>query len=879
MDSKQIRERYLRFFEERGHRRVKSSSLIPDDQTLLLTNAGMVQFKPYFLGLVRPEFSRATTAQKCFRTTDIDVIGRDGTHLTFFEMMGNFSFGDYYKKEAISWAWELITREFGLNSEKLWITVFRDDDEAYLIWNEKTGVPSERIARLGEATNFWNMGPTGPCGPCSEIHYDQGVGVGCGRPDCSVSCECDRFIEIWNLVFMQYNRREDGTLEPLPRKNIDTGLGLERMAAVMQKKIDVFKTDVFSSLMDVIQNVSNKPYGESGRTDRSLRIICDHSRSVSFLIADGVLPSNEGRGYILRRMLRRAVRHGVLLEIKKPFMEIICDEVIRQMGDFYPELVENRDSVLSSVKQEEQRFLSTLKQGSTLIEEEIALLKKNELRVFPGGVAFKLYDTFGFPLELTEEISADNELKVDVDEFNRLMLEQKERARKSAEFVDERFSLKFRYMDIAELQHTKFIGYHDYESESEIRAILRSGQRVESAVAGEEVEIILDRTPFYAERGGQVADRGKITANGIEADVVEVITPEHDIVLHITRVIEGSLKVGEKVRAAIDIKSRLDVQRNHTATHLLHAALRELLGSSVKQAGSFVTPQRLRFDFSFHRQLKDDEIVVVEDLVNKKIMEGLPVKAYDTTLEFAAELGAIALFDEKYGEYVRVVEVGDYSRELCGGTHVLNSAELGLFKIISEEGIGSNTRRIEALTGKGVLNYLRGLERSTRSLSSLFKVDAEGLVVKSKSLLEGIKLKDKEILQLQSKVAASKVQEIFKSAVGIGNTRIFSGTFDSVSFEILKRSSIDLLSKAESGFVALGSSDDGRAMVLLSATDDLTGMGIDCSLIAKDIASIIDGGGGGNKNFAQIGGKTTGTLEQCVKAAADIVIKSIGTGK
>jgi alanyl-tRNA synthetase len=879
VDSKQIRERYLRFYEERGHRRVKSSSLVPNDQTLLLTNAGMVQFKPYFLGLVRPEFSRATTAQKCFRTTDIDIIGRDGTHLTFFEMMGNFSFGDYYKKEAISWAWELITQEFGLNREKLWITVFKDDDETYSIWNEKVGVSSEQIAPLDEKTNFWNMGPTGPCGPCSEIHYDQGVGVGCGKPDCSVSCECDRFIEIWNLVFMQYNRKDDGTLEPLPRKNIDTGLGLERMAAVMQGKIDVFRTDVFSSLMDTIQNVSNMPYGESGRTDRSLRIICDHSRSVSFLIADGVLPSNEGRGYILRRMLRRAVRHGVLLEIKKPFMEIICDEVTKKMGKFYPELVKNRDTVLSSVRQEEQRFLSTLKQGNILIEEEIASLKKKWLKVFPGEVAFKLYDTFGFPLELTEEISADNELKVDVDKFNRLMLEQKERARKSAEFVDERFSLKLRYMNMAGLEKTKFVGYHDYEIESEVRAILKSGQRINSADTGEEVEVILDRTPFYAGRGGQVADRGKITANGVDADVVEVITPEQDIVLHITRVVTGSLKVGEKVRASIDINSRLNVQRNHTATHLLHAALREVLGPSVKQAGSLVTPQRLRFDLSFHRQLKNDEIAAVEDLVNEKIMEGLPVKTYDTTLEFATELGAIALFDEKYGEYVRVVEVGDYSRELCGGTHVSNSAELGLFKIINEEGIGSNTRRIDALTGKGVLGYLRGLERSTRSLSSIFKVGEEGLVTKSKSLFEELKMKDKEILKLQSKIAASKVQEIFNSAVGIGNMRIFSGTMDSVSFEILKRSSIDLLSRARSGFVALGSNDNGRVIVLLSATDDLTDMGIDCSIIAKDIASIIDGGGGGNKNFAQIGGKTAGALEQCVKAAADIVIKSIGTGK
>ncbi|MDH4140429.1 MAG: alanine--tRNA ligase, partial [Coriobacteriia bacterium] len=706
MRSAEIRESFLSYFEGKGCKRRPSSSLVPEDPSLLLTTAGMVQFKPVFLGLKDLGFTRAATVQKCVRTTDIDIIGTTGRHHSFFEMLGNFSFGDYFKREAIAWSWEYSTDVLGLDPSRIWASIFEEDEESEALWLEETSVPQERIVRMGAKDNFWSAGPTGPCGPCSELYYDQGPEVGCGSPDCAPGCECDRFVEYWNLVFMQYDRQDDGSLLPLPKKNIDTGMGLERLAAILQGVTSNFETDVLRQIMAVAEDLMGVEYGAGERPDTSLRILADHARAVTFLIADGVLPSNEGRGYVLRRLLRRAVRHGRLLGRTEPFMSALIDVVVEQMGEAYPEIVEHHELVRRMVDSEEQRFGATLRQGLTFLEDEVATLRDAGGEAFDGTKAFALHDTYGFPIELTSEILSEHGLEVDMDTFESEMEVQRERAR--AAIKDESwagFEAAFAEL-LTDVGESEFLGYEKDESDAVVTGIVVDDGRAERLEPGRRAEIVLDRTPFYGEQGGQVGDEGTISsAAGAVFRVQDTQIPVEGVVAHIGELETGSLALGDAVSAAIEPMRRERTRRNHTATHLLHWALRLVLGEHVRQGGSLVAPDRLRFDFTHFEAMSAEQVSKVERMVNAKIMENHAVRAYETSLRSAKESGVTALFGEKYGEFVRVLEVGNFSKELCGGTHVGRTSEINLFKITAETSVGANLRRIEAMTSFDAYDY------------------------------------------------------------------------------------------------------------------------------------------------------------------------------
>ncbi len=688
MKTADIRESFLSFFEGKGCRRQPSSSLIPDDPSLLLTTAGMVQFKPVFLGMRDLGFTRATTVQKCVRTTDIDIIGTTGRHHSFFEMLGNFSFGDYFKSEACAWAWEYSVEVLGLDPDRLWISIYEDDDEAEAIWANEVGIPLDRIVRMGAKDNFWSAGPTGPCGPCSELYYDQGPEVGCDSPDCAPGCDCDRYLEYWNLVFMQFDRQEDGTLLPLPKKNIDTGMGLERVAAIMQGVHSNFETDEIRSIIALAEEITGAAFGVSQRTDTSLRILADHARAVAFLIADGILPSNEGRGYVLRRLLRRAVRHGRLLGVEDAFLNRLVAHVIEQMGGVYPELVSHRDLIEGIVSAEEERFSTTLRTGMSYLESELAALA-GESGMLDGRIAFALHDTYGFPFELTAEIAAEKGVAVDESTFAEAMEEQRERARSHVK-DDSWNTFGGAFSALARsVGPTEFLGYEVDESDATVLGIIVEGESVESAEKGARCEIVLDRTPFYGEQGGQVGDTGSLeSAEGAKAAVSDTRIPEAGVYSHLAEIEEGTLAVGDTVRASIDVMRRERIRRNHTATHLLHWALRLVLGEHATQAGSLVRPDRLRFDFTHFEGLTGEQIDKIERLVNRRVFENLPVRAYETSLASARESGVTALFGEKYSEFVRVLEVGTISKELCGGTHVSRTSEIGFVKVVGESSVG-----------------------------------------------------------------------------------------------------------------------------------------------------------------------------------------------
>ena len=699
MTTAEIREKYLKFFEEKGCKRMPSSSLIPDDPSLLLTSAGMVQFKPYFLHVkeLDPAYVGTTTVQKCVRTNDIDIIGTTGRHLSFFEMLGNFSFGKYFKKEMCAWALEFSTQVLELPAERLYFTVFEDDDETIEIW-KNLGVPEDHISRLGEDDNFWRAGPTGPCGPCSEIYFDQGPEVGCGKPDCKPGCDCDRFLEYWNCVFTQFDGQEDGTLAPLKTKNIDTGMGLERIAAIMQGVTNNYDTDVLRGLVAVGERLSGKAY-ESGdaAADLSLRIVADHSRSVTFMIADGILPSNEGRGYVLRRLLRRAVMHGHKLGIEGPFLSNYIDKIVEEMGSVYPEIVENRELVERVVASEEERFGATLRQGQAFLDEALAKLEGDTLS---GKEAFTLHDTYGFPVEVTEEICAERGIKVDTAEFEACMTEQRERARAATKGSAEAAWSTYGGVHaelLKELGASAFVGYDRAMASSGVAALIKDGKRVDELACGDEGEVVLGITPFYAEMGGEVGDTGVMEGadegSDLHIEVLDTKAPEKGLVCHQVKVVRGSVHVGDTVRAVIDERRRARISRNHTATHILHAALRQVLGDHVKQAGSYVGPDRLRFDFTHFEGVTPEQIKQVEDVANDVVMQATAMNIYETSLDEAREAGVTALFGEKYGDTVRVVEAGDFSAELCGGCHVSNTAEIGFIKIVSESSVGANLRR------------------------------------------------------------------------------------------------------------------------------------------------------------------------------------------
>lgn len=871
LSSAEIREKYLSYFEEKGNKRMPSSSLIPDDPSMLLTSAGMVQFKPYFLQQKKIEapYVGTTTVQKCVRTNDIDIIGTTGRHQSFFEMLGNFSFGTYFKKEMCAWAYEFSTEDLGLSPDRLYYTIYEDDDETMEIWKD-LGIPAERISRLGAEDNFWNAGPTGPCGPCSELYYDQGPEFGCGKPDCAPGCDCDRYLEYWNLVFTQFDRQEDGSLVELPKKNIDTGMGLERIAAILQGVQSNYETDILRGLITVGEELSKKSYGANQVNDLSLRIIADHSRAVTFMIADGILPSNEGRGYVLRRLLRRAVMKGHLLGIEGSFLGSLIDEVIALMGDAYHEIVENRDLILRVVLSEEERFGATLRQGKSYLEE---VLKKLEGDTLGGFEAFTLHDTYGFPIDVTEEIAGEAGIKVDREGFAQYMDEQRERARAHAKDADKAWSTYGGIMNdiLQDVGPTEFVGYDTLRTEAKVLALASKGERVERLSEGMEGELIIDRTPFYAEKGGQVGDTGILYAPHVELSVENTQEPERGLVAHTVKLVKGTVSVGDTLEAAVNAQRRGRICRNHTATHILHWALREVLGDHVKQAGSMVAPSRLRFDFTHFEAVKPEELAEIERLANEKIMENHKVDAYETSIGAAREAGVIALFGEKYGDTVRVLDIEDVSQELCGGTHVPATGEIGFVKIISESSVGANLRRIEAVTSFDALDYMNKIEQELKITAEELRVPLFDVSERTAANIRNLKETGEKQKRRQKFVADGNLADLVDEAIDVGYPIIIANVGEAVVGGL--RNGWDILRARlpEPGAVVLGADNDGTAILLAAGTQEAIEAGFDAAAIIKAISPHIKGGGGGKPEMAQAGGKNLAGLDDALAAARDIV--------
>jgi len=864
VNSAEIRESFLSFFESKGCRRQPSSSLIPDDPSLLLTSAGMVQFKPVFLGAKSLGFTRATTVQKCVRLTDIDIIGTTGRHQSFFEMLGNFSFGDYFKSEACAWAWEYSTAVLGLDPERIWITIYEDDDEAEAIWVDEVGIPPERVVRMGAKDNFWSAGPTGPCGPCSELYYDQGPELGCGGPDCAVGCDCDRYLEYWNLVFMQFDRAEDGTLTPLPKKNIDTGMGLERIAAILQGVNSNYETDILRSLMALAEEITGAEYGTDEKVSTSVRIIADHARAVTFLIADGVIPGNEGRGYVLRRLLRRAVRHGRILGVEEPFLVRLVDRTIELMGDAYPEIVEHRRLIESIVVSEEERFGTTLRQGISFLEAELAGLSAGD--VLDGRTAFTLHDTYGFPFELTAEIAAEAGVGVDVDTFTSEMEAQRERAR--AAVKDESWNtFGGAVAEIAQSSGpTDFLGYAENETDSSVLAVLHNGERVERATVGESAEIVLARTSFYGEQGGQVGDIGVIDGPGARF-IVENTKIAQGVITHVGKVELGTFSAGDGVHVSIDVLRRERIRRNHTATHLLHWALRLVLGDHAKQAGSFVAPERLRFDFTHFEGMTSPQLEKVERLVNAKIFEDHAVRAYETSITSAREAGVTALFGEKYGEFVRVLEIGNFSKELCGGTHVGRTSEIGFLKITAESSVGANLRRIEAVTSFDAYDWVMREEGELLEAATAFRVPRFDVSERAAATVKALREAEAGVGRVVNAVADDEMNRLLAEAVDAGY-RLVVGSGPDLgpaglrhAWDILRARGVDAL------VLVSVDADSGKPIMIAAGTDEAVGAGFDAGAVVRAMAGVPGGRGGGKPNMAQGGGENAEAIEEALATA------------
>ena len=887
MTSAEIREKYLSFFESKGCKRLPSSSLIPDDPSLLLTSAGMVQFKPYFLHVKEfdPNYIGATTVQKCVRTNDIDIIGTDGRHLSFFEMLGNFSFGKYFKKEMCTWAMEFSTEVLGLPKEKLYFTVFLDDDETIEIW-KSLGVDESHITRLGEDDNFWRAGPTGPCGPCSELYYDQGPEFGCGKEDCGPGCECDRFLEYWNLVFTQYDGQEDGTLAPLPTKNIDTGLGLERMAAIMQGVQGNFETNELRGLISLGEHLSSKNYvgsantaavkGEQGAINTSLRIISDHARSVSFMIADGILPSNEGRGYVLRRLLRRAVMHGHKLGIEGPFLGKYLAQIVDTMGSVYPELVSNRELIERVILSEEERFGKTLRTGQTYLEGALRDLSAGD--VLSGEQAFTLHDTYGFPIELTEEICAESGIGVDKDGFDVCMAAQRDRARAATKDDAEAAWSTFGGVHAELLKQegaTNFVGYDKLQANARIIAVIKDGKRVASLSEGNEGEIILDTTPFYAEMGGEVGDTGVIETSDAAAQVVNTKAPEKGLTSHYVKVTRGTLVEGESATASVDALRRAQVARNHTATHILHASLRKVLGDHVNQAGSYVGPDRLRFDFTHFSPVTREEIEQIELIANQAIMSAMPMNIYETSLDEARASGVTALFGEKYGEKVRVVEAGEFSRELCGGCHVANTAEIGFLKVVSESSVAANTRRIEAVTSFGALEYVNKIETELRAAADGLHVAMFEVADRTAANAQALKEAQQKAKAGQQAAAAEGLDAVLKNAFAsaVGYPVVVAHIAGAETSALRNAWDIIRARMEAPGAAVLAGDKDGKPIIMAAGTDEAVAAGFNAGAIIKAVAPAVKGGGGGKPTMAQAGGKDVTGIPAALEQAREILTK------
>ncbi|MBI4634110.1 MAG: alanine--tRNA ligase [Deltaproteobacteria bacterium] len=871
-----IRESFLKFFEGKGHARVASSSLIPkDDPTLLFTNAGMVQFKNCFLGIEDRGYRRAATSQKCVRAggkhNDLENVGVTARHHTFFEMLGNFSFGDYFKEEAIVWAWEYLTDVMSLSKEKLWVTIYRDDDEAFRIWRERIGLPAERIVRMGEETNFWMMGETGPCGPCSEILYDQGATAGCGKPDCNIECGCDRYLEIWNLVFTQFDRDESGNMTPLPKPNIDTGMGLERLAAVVQGVTSNYDSDLFGDIIGAIERISGKTYRQNAEDDISIRVIADHSRAVTFLIGDGILPGNEGRGYVLRRILRRAARHGKLLGINKPFLHEVGKVVIEVNHETYPDLENKASYIEKVVVNEEQRFIETLDAGLKMLQDEVAKLKAKKRKTLPGDVVFRLYDTYGFPTDLTADIIRRDGLTLDQEGFERAMTAQREKARESWKGSgEEALSERYRQLSAGGI-NTSFSGYEGVtEAESPVTAILREGLPVESLSAGDEGEVITHETPFYGESGGQVGDRGVIEGKSFRFLVSDTVRPLDHLIVHRGRLESGNIKVGDNVLLRVAGDSRRAVAANHSATHILQAAMKIVLGDHVKQSGSFVNAERLRFDFTHFSKIEDEELAKIEMLANEYIRMNLPVSTGVLPLEEALKSGATAVFGEKYGESVRVVAMGDVSSELCGGTHVAKTGDIGYLKIIHESAIAAGVRRIEALTGHAAVSYARDMETEMKKAAALLKASPSAIAERVERILRRERDLEREIETLRGKLAVRDSSDLLGSAKEIKGVRVVTTIVDAADAKTLRDFGDKLKDRLQSGIILLGSRTGEKAMLLCMVTKDLTNR-YQAGSIIREIAPIVGGSGGGRSDMAQAGGTKPENLGQALSRLEELL--------
>lgn len=874
MTTAEIRSAYLSFFEERGNKLYPSSSLVPDDPSLLLANAGMNQFKEYYQGKKTMKEIGACSCQKCVRTNDIDIIGADGRHASFFEMLGNFAFGGVTKQQACAWAYELITEVFKLPKERLHFTVFTDDDETYGVWRE-LGVPADHITRLGEDDNFWAAGPTGPCGPCSEIYFDLGEEVGCGRPDCAPGCDCDRFLEFWNLVFTQFDRQEDGSMPELPHRNLDTGMGLERMAAIMQHKSSFFDGDVMQSLIKLGEDISGKTYVDNDYTgaSRSLRIIADHARSVDFLISDGVLPGNEGRGYVLRRLLRRAVFHGRLLGIEDAFLGRFIDAVNDVMGEAYPNLIENADLVKGIVNAEEERFSTTLNNGRVYLDEQLAALSEGD--VLPGKAAFMLHDTFGFPIDLTVEIAEGSGHAVDIEGFNAEMAEQKARARAAAK-GDAWGSFNDVWTELSdELPATEFVGYDNESIEgARVLAIVVDGERVSQASNAEKVQVVLDRTPFYAEMGGQMGDRGLIDTDKAQLFVNATVS-KGGLYVH-EGTLNGSLSEGDVVFAGYDLEWRSLLRRNHTATHLLDAALKSVLGDHVNQAGSLVAHDYLRFDFTHFEALSSEQISQIESLVNAQIFAAKPVVTRVMGIEDAKASGAVALFGEKYGDVVRVVSVGEedqpFSRELCGGTHVSNTAEIGLFKIVSESSTGSNIRRIEAVTSTGAIEWLEGRAQIALDASAALKCRLEEVPVRIANLQSELREANQKLKAALTGGSSDAISSAIENAVDCGSYKLVVAQLEGLEAADLRNVWDTVRQKGGSAVACVIATvtSKGQPALLAAATDEAVAAGFKSGDVIKKIAPMVGGGGGGRPQMAQAGGKDASGIPAALEAAREM---------
>jgi alanyl-tRNA synthetase len=872
MTGNEIRSQFLNYFEKHHHRVVRSSSLVPqDDPTLLFINAGMVQFKRVFLGEDKRDYVRATTSQKCVRAggkhNDLENVGYTARHHTFFEMLGNFSFGDYFKEGAIEFAWDLLTNGYGLPEDKLYGSIYLDDDDAYELWRKNIGLPDERIVRFGEEDNFWSMGDTGPCGPCSEILIDRGEQYGCGKPDCAVGCECDRYLEIWNLVFMQFNRDASGQMTPLPKPSIDTGMGLERIVSLIQDVPTNFDTDLIQPIIRETENLAERRFGESGSTDVAMKVIADHSRAAAFLIGDGIMPSNEGRGYVLRRIMRRAIRYGRNIGLNRPFLHKTARVVFDIMQPAYPELAEASAFITNVIENEEVRFLETLDTGLKLLNDTLSEIKAKGATQVPGDIIFKLYDTYGFPADIVRDVVRDENMSLDMEGFDSAMEKQRARSRSVTTFA----SISEAYKNLsAKGFKPEFRGYQMLTSESKVLLIVADGSEISEANAGQTIELVTEETPFYAEAGGQVGDAGKITHKNFEMEVVDTIKDPTGLIIHKGHIISGKVKKGKKVTLHVDGVKREATALNHTATHILHAVLREVLGEHVKQAGSLVAPDRLRFDFTHFSPVDPETLAEIETRVNRRIRENVATHTEEMEAEAAFKSGATALFEEKYGDHVRVVSLSDFSKEFCGGTHTAKTGDIGLFKIVSESSIASGVRRIEALTGEGALQYVQKTSRLLEDTAHLVKDKPDAVTSKVAKILSDLKTLEKEVERLKAKIASDSTEVGGDAIKSVNNTKVLIQKVSVNNPAALRDLADRLKEKLKSGIVVLGSANGPKAFLIVVVTKDLTDR-FHAGNVIKQIASTVGGSGGGRPDMAQAGGTKPEKLDQALQKAYKVI--------